>query len=630
MPASAGAIRAGQAFVELFADDSKLVKGLSAAGKRLKTWGAAISGLGRKMGAAGMGIVAPLVAAAKMGSDAGSRLWDMSKRTGLAVETLSLFDYAAAQTDTTLEAVEGAVKRMQKSISGAADEAEGTTGKLDHLGIAAETIVGLPVEEQFGRIAGALRGIQDPTARAAAAMKVFGRSGTKMLPMLDDFERLQSEAGAFGLIKTAESAREAKEFTHVLELGARVMKSMWTAVGSAVMPILKEKTERITRFVVLVRDWIKQNSGLVQSIFKIGLVLVGVGAGLVVLGKVVALGGTLFGVLATAIGAVGSVLAFLVSPIGLVIAAITGLGGLFLWLSGTGEAALTWLADLWKYLKDIALKAWKGISDALAAGDLALAGKVALSALKVYWVDFSNWLRGLWLDFKGFWRSITDWIAKMFLEGVALIERTWARALGWMKKQWEKWSTSGFEEWLGRQIAYASAIATGASRKEADERAEMVSQDMKAKRRKQGQTLDQIDAETEAQVRGIDETLRVELAAIDSENAAAARARQKQLAGAQADADAAREEFQKALDEAAAKRAAMGEAGPPARPKMPGGPAEALDLTGKGKVAGTFSAFIAARLGGSGQAWTAADVRRLLMLNENQLKAIRKTGLGFT
>ncbi len=40
MPSRPGAIRAGRAFVELFADDSKLVRGLRAAERKIKAFGA--------------------------------------------------------------------------------------------------------------------------------------------------------------------------------------------------------------------------------------------------------------------------------------------------------------------------------------------------------------------------------------------------------------------------------------------------------------------------------------------------------------------------------------------------------------------------------------------------------------
>ena len=57
--ASAQGIRAGRAFVELFADDSKLVRGLRRAEKRLKAFGDRIRNFGLKMASLGSAILAP-------------------------------------------------------------------------------------------------------------------------------------------------------------------------------------------------------------------------------------------------------------------------------------------------------------------------------------------------------------------------------------------------------------------------------------------------------------------------------------------------------------------------------------------------------------------------------------------
>ena len=47
--ANTTSIRAGRAFVELFADDTKLVRGLRSAERKLRAFGASISRLGRQM-----------------------------------------------------------------------------------------------------------------------------------------------------------------------------------------------------------------------------------------------------------------------------------------------------------------------------------------------------------------------------------------------------------------------------------------------------------------------------------------------------------------------------------------------------------------------------------------------------
>ena len=69
MPGSTGTIRAGRAFVELFADDSKLVRGLKAAQAKLKAFGASVRAMGTKMMGIGAAVAAPLAGAAKILGD---------------------------------------------------------------------------------------------------------------------------------------------------------------------------------------------------------------------------------------------------------------------------------------------------------------------------------------------------------------------------------------------------------------------------------------------------------------------------------------------------------------------------------------------------------------------------------
>lgn len=85
--ANAGAIRAGRAFIELFADATKLDAGLRAAGMKIKAWGNGIKEVGTKMAFLGAAIVAPItLAASKIAEldDAQKRL-DFQSKTGVAV-----------------------------------------------------------------------------------------------------------------------------------------------------------------------------------------------------------------------------------------------------------------------------------------------------------------------------------------------------------------------------------------------------------------------------------------------------------------------------------------------------------------------------------------------------------------
>jgi len=196
-------IRAGRAYVELGVND-KISAGLRAAQRRLQAFGAALAG-------AGVAILTPMIGAAKVFADFGSELNDMAGRTGMAVEALSELGYAADMTGTDLATVEVGVRRMQKTLSAARDGSKEASDALAKLGISAAKIATLAPEQQFEAIAQSLRGISDPTERAAAAMSVFGKGGTALLPMVADLDALRKKARALGLTMTTEQASAADE-----------------------------------------------------------------------------------------------------------------------------------------------------------------------------------------------------------------------------------------------------------------------------------------------------------------------------------------------------------------------------------------------------------------------------------
>ena len=82
MPSARG-IRAGRAFVELFADDSKLVRGLRRAEKRLKAFGDRIRNFGLKIAGLGTAMLTPMLGAAKAFSSMGDQVAKMANASSV-------------------------------------------------------------------------------------------------------------------------------------------------------------------------------------------------------------------------------------------------------------------------------------------------------------------------------------------------------------------------------------------------------------------------------------------------------------------------------------------------------------------------------------------------------------------
>src|SRR6185437_12408707 len=103
---SSQAIRAGAAFVEIFADDSKMMRTLAKSQIALRKWGKAASAAGTKLIAAGTAMLAPLLAATRAYASMGAEMARGAQKTGMAVESLSQLKYAANQSGVEFEKLE--------------------------------------------------------------------------------------------------------------------------------------------------------------------------------------------------------------------------------------------------------------------------------------------------------------------------------------------------------------------------------------------------------------------------------------------------------------------------------------------------------------------------------------------
>jgi hypothetical protein len=270
-----------------------------------------------------------------------------------------------------------------------------------------EDLAGLDPDRQFKLIADRLDGIADPTLKAAAAMEVFGRSGTGLLPMFEGgaaaLDTYEAKARKLGIIMSTADAKAADEFGDALSDLWKVLKQAVFTIGSALAPLLQSLAERITSVVATVSQWLRQNKELVVLVLQVaaaavagGIALAALGTIIAGLGKAIAVLSAAFGILGVVMKAVGVILAFLLTPIGAVIAAVAALGVYLLYATGAGAKALGWLGQKFNTLKEEATAAYQGIADALAAGDIGLAAKILWLTLKMEWTKGVNWISSIW------------------------------------------------------------------------------------------------------------------------------------------------------------------------------------------------------------------------------------------
>lgn len=352
--ASKADIKAGGAFVELFVRGAKFDQGLATYQAKFQSFGAGMSKMGAVVAAAGAAILAPLAAAVHHFSEVGGDLNDMAHRTGLAAEKLAFLKYAADQTGASIEDIEKAIKFAAKN------------------GFS---------PENFEAMAEEIARIPDPAARAARAMELFGKSGTMLIPMFEELADLQARWTRLGIGPTKESIALADELGDLWGDLKASAAAIAYEIGAALAPAMKELAQMVAPMVSQMVKWIRENPQAVVMLGALAVAAVAFGTALVVVGGAIAAAAAAIGVLLTEGAAIIATIAF----IGI---AVTAAVVAFLRWTTVGQRLFAFFTKGLKGLSDLFAKTFKGVGDALKAGDIETAWKLALMGMTAHWQRF--------------------------------------------------------------------------------------------------------------------------------------------------------------------------------------------------------------------------------------------------
>lgn len=640
---AAQGIRAGRAFVELFADDSKLVRGLKAAQRRLRAFGASVRAMGTKLLAVGSVVAGPLAFSVKAASDMEETMnkfnvvfgenakavkeWGDTFGAEVGRSKQQIADFLAGTQDLLVPIgfEPGAATEMSKQLTALAVDLASFNNKADadvlrdlHAALTGSSEVmkkyGVIVNETAVKQELLNQGL-DPS-NATEQQKVMARWAIIM----------RGTTAAQG-----DAIRSAGSFANQMKALRAKIADAAAEIGSALLPVITPLVTKITEAVKIAAAWIKENRALVVTLFKIGVAVAAGGFALILFGAAISGVASVLGAfatvasgIATAIGLIGTALGALLSPIGLVVAGFVGLATYIITATDAGADALNWLGERFQALKNTALAAFQGIGDALAAGDLTLAAKILWLTLKMEWQKGINWLQAKWLDFKGFFvsvfqnavfnlaRFLTDaWagIQIAWVETTSFLADAWSIFIAALKKGWQHFAGFFKKVWARVKAVFTDSDADAEIQKINDEIAQqnqeidrrrneqILERDQHRRRRRNEIERDRIGAQT-----ALDDIQRRDQADREARHQAALKTSEDKLAEA-------RREWEAALREAAEKRKAAeasGEADGPDRLKKfqqqlkeIGNKGGALDQAEK-KTVGVQGAFNAAAIRGLG------------------------------
>ncbi|CAI8805493.1 Phage tail tape measure protein [Pseudomonas sp. IT-P74] len=239
----------------------------------LKNVGSAIGGVGSAVGqsrdrllglGATLGITSAAIGVFVNGyADATGAIGDTAERTGISRERFQELGFAAKLTGSSSEVLAGALQKMNINVGAAAKGSKELTDMFAGLGIKLKNTDGSlkSTDEQFAIFVDRISKIKNPSLQAQAAVKIFGKSATELLPLIRGgsagLKEMSDEARRLGIVLSDDAVRDGEAFGDILDTLKFAVGGVGNIIGTALVPQLSKMSTWLTESIVKYRPQIE-------------------------------------------------------------------------------------------------------------------------------------------------------------------------------------------------------------------------------------------------------------------------------------------------------------------------------------------------------------------------------------
>jgi len=290
----------GKFAVSIGAVTTGFSKGLDKASRKSKSFSGGLKGMiGPLLAIGGAVLAAKKAFGAFSGAfDDIDKIAKFSQQTGMATESLVALHHAGGLAGVGADKVDKGIQKMSVNIGKAKAGSAAIQGELASLGISMEDIGRMSPAEQFETLSAKIGAIEDPARRADLAMKLFGKSGLELIPLMRGgagaIAAARKEAEELGMSFSAVDAAKIEEandaWSKVKMVGQGVVRmfavhlapamtkisAVFVEVGKVVVAKIREWAPVIQQVVTVFLTWFDV---LWTSISEIFTAIAGVAAG---------------------------------------------------------------------------------------------------------------------------------------------------------------------------------------------------------------------------------------------------------------------------------------------------------------------------------------------------------------
>ncbi|MEE8482748.1 MAG: hypothetical protein V3S12_05290, partial [Acidiferrobacterales bacterium] len=168
-------------------------------------------------------------------------------KLGIATEALVGMQLAAEITGSTAESLVKGLTKMQKAIVDGAAGMTTYTRAFDALNLSARDLIKLSPDQQYMKIARALKNVNTQTERVGAFSDIFGARNSLLLNLnVEALERYRKEADRLGLSLSRMEVKKIEDANDAMLVARRALTGIGNSMAITVAPLLKSLAERFS------------------------------------------------------------------------------------------------------------------------------------------------------------------------------------------------------------------------------------------------------------------------------------------------------------------------------------------------------------------------------------------------
>lgn len=212
---------------------------------------------------------AALAGAAMQAMDYTGQIDDLAQVTNLTTETIQSLRLAATLSGQSFEDASQSAVIFQKRI----EEAKGGNDELMATFKALGVDLNGPVDAAFRQTLERMGQVADGSAKTAATLDLFGKSGAKLLPVMDQvggsFDALTARARELGLVLDEDAIAKSNELADRIDVLKLRMSALVTDVGIAAIRTFDNWSTAVGRVSVTLRELFTNASTIIPNLKKL-------------------------------------------------------------------------------------------------------------------------------------------------------------------------------------------------------------------------------------------------------------------------------------------------------------------------------------------------------------------------